>query len=104
MALRHRNFRVLGFKPTVVARCKADDSPSETQPVVISHGLWQRRFKGDASVVGQTLKLNGQIFSVVGVMEKSFRGLRLGVPPDFGYRWPQTPATQQALEAIAELS
>ena len=78
-------FDVLGVKPTVGrALQNADDSPSETQPgVVISHGLWQRRFKGDASVVGQTLKLNGQFYSVVGVMEQSFRGLRLGLPPDF---------------------
>ena len=77
-------FDVLGVKASVGrALQNADDAPSETQPVVISHGLWQRRFKGDASVVGQTLKLNGQIYSVVGVMEQSFRGLRLGQPPEF---------------------
>lgn len=77
-------FDVLGVKASVGrALQNADDASAETQPVVISHGLWQRRFKGDASVVGKALKLNSQIYSIVGVMEQSFRGLRLGLPPDF---------------------
>src|SRR5262245_20689055 len=77
-------FDVLGVKPAVGRTFQSvDDNPVETPPVVITHGLWQRRFRGDTSAVGQTLKLNGQIYSVIGVTDESFRGLRLGPPPEF---------------------
>jgi predicted permease len=77
-------FDVLGVKPVVGRTLQStDDSPSETQPLVISYGLWQRRFSKDPTVVGQTLKLNERVYTVVGVTEASFRGLRLGLPPEF---------------------
>jgi predicted permease len=42
--------------------------------VVLSHRFWTRRFQQDPSVVGQTLRLNGQPFTVVGVASESFQG------------------------------
>jgi len=77
-------FDVLGVKPALGRNLQnADDNRSETQPIVISYSLWQRHFHGDPSVIGRTLKLNGQVYPVVGVIEQSFRGLRLGLPPEF---------------------
>jgi predicted permease len=47
--------------------------PEENQPglsrvVVLDHGFWQRAFSGDASVVGRSLHLGGQLYEVVGVL------------------------------------
>jgi predicted permease len=41
---------------------------------VISHSLWQRRFNADPGVVGKTIYLNGQPFTVIGVMPETFLG------------------------------
>ena len=45
----------------------------KNQVVMLSHGIWQRRFGGDRSIVGQTLTLDGQPTTVVGVMPPEFR-------------------------------
>ncbi len=61
-----------------------DDAPGNEKVVVLSFGLWQRRFGGDPGVVGRNLTLNGESFSVVGVLERSFffpvRDIELAIP------------------------
>jgi predicted permease len=49
-----------------------DDTPGNEKVVVLAHGLWQRRFGGDPAVVGSRLLLNGEPFTVVGVLPRSF--------------------------------
>src|SRR5262247_4634279 len=49
-----------------------EDTPDKTLTVILSFGLWQRRFGGDPKVLGRTLTINGRGYNVVGVM-----------PPDF---------------------
>src|ERR1051325_1022239 len=46
--------------------------PGNDRVVVIGHGLWQRRFGADPKLVGQKLILNGQPYTVVGVMPPGF--------------------------------
>ncbi|HEX5964699.1 MAG TPA: ABC transporter permease [Pyrinomonadaceae bacterium] len=70
----------------------ADDTPSAAPAIVISDDLWQRRFNSDPNIVGRTLKLNTQSYTIVGVIESSFRGLRLGPPLQF---WLSMPAHEQ---------
>jgi putative ABC transport system permease protein len=50
-----------------------DDQPGAPPTVVLGHSLWQRRFGGDRSIVGQTIVLDGVSRTVVGVMPPSFR-------------------------------
>jgi predicted permease len=54
-----------------------DKTPGSHPVAVISHGLWQRRFGGDARTVGQQLTLNGQAFTIVGVAPVGFEGAEI---------------------------
>jgi putative ABC transport system permease protein len=46
---------------------------ADQQTVVLSHGLWQRRFGGDPGAIGRNLILNGTSYRVIGVMPAGFR-------------------------------
>jgi len=49
-----------------------EDKPGAPPVVVLSHGLWQRRFGGDPKIIGRTLTLNDRGYTVVGVMPAEF--------------------------------
>jgi putative ABC transport system permease protein len=49
-----------------------EDQPGRDHSVVIGHGLWQRAFGADPDLIGQTVTLNGQSYTVVGVMPAEF--------------------------------
>ena len=71
-----------------------DEQPANAQSVVISNGLWQRRFNSNANVIGQTLNLGDKPFTIVGVTDPSFHGIRLGPPLEF---WiPMSTASEYA--------
>ncbi|MCP3144708.1 ABC transporter permease [Pyxidicoccus xibeiensis] len=60
-----------------------EDVPGAGRVVVISHGLWQRRYGGAADVIGQSLTLNDTPYTVVGVAPAGFRypdGVQLWTP------------------------
>ena len=59
-----------------------DRVPGASPVAVISHGLWQRQFGGDAGVVGQAVTLNGHRFTVVGIAPAGFTGAVRGFLPD----------------------
>lgn len=49
-----------------------DDRPGASPTAILSYGLWQRRFGGDAQVLGKSLTLDGQDYTVIGVLPKDF--------------------------------
>ncbi|HET8948078.1 MAG TPA: ABC transporter permease, partial [Candidatus Polarisedimenticolia bacterium] len=67
-------FATLGVVPEMGRPLVAQDNePGRNQAVVISHGLWQRRFDGDPAIAGRTVTLDEQAFTVAGVMPATFR-------------------------------
>jgi predicted permease len=70
-------FDVMGVTP-LVGRVfdAAREAPGQDGVVVLSHGLWQRRFGGAADVIGRTMTLNGTAREIIGVM-----------PPEL--QWPR---------------
>jgi putative ABC transport system permease protein len=51
-----------------------DQTPGAHPVAVISHGLWQRRFGGNPGIVGQQISLNGQAFTIIGVLPAAYKG------------------------------
>jgi predicted permease len=78
-------FPVLGVRPAVGRLLDERDevSPGGHPVVVLSHGLWTRRFGADPRVVGQSVSVGSQPYEVVGVAPAGFVGVdALGTPPE----------------------
>ncbi len=66
-------FDLLQVAPAVGRTFRPDeDVPGKDRVIVVSHGLWQRRFNGDPKILGKSVTLNGAPVTVVGVMPASF--------------------------------
>jgi putative ABC transport system permease protein len=67
-------FRLFGA-PVILGRTftKQEDLPNGGKVVVLSYGLWQRKFGGDKSVVGKALSLGNEPYTIVGVVGRDFR-------------------------------
>lgn len=70
----HDYFDTLGLKMQLGRPFLADEDHPETRyEAILTHGLWLRRFGGDASIIGRTVRLNDKPYKVVGVLPESFR-------------------------------
>ncbi len=68
-------FRVLGIAPAIGREFARDeDRPGGPPVTLLSDSLWRKAFQGDPSVVGQTVNLRGEPFTVVGVLPANFEG------------------------------
>lgn len=66
-------FRLLRIEAAVGRTFSDEDGePGNEQKVILSHGLWQRMFSGDADIVGRDLRLNGRPYTIVGVLARDF--------------------------------
>ncbi len=77
-------FPLLGAAPSAGRLLGPGDArvPGAEAVAVLSYGLWQRRFGGDAQIVGRDIRLNGHAFRVVGVAREGFGGLVRGIVAD----------------------
>jgi putative ABC transport system permease protein len=74
LQLTARMFQVLGVSPALGRTFNPDeDQPGRERVVVLSNRLWQRRFGGDPQVVGRQITLDGESFTVIGVMPPEFQ-------------------------------
>ena len=69
-------FRLFGANPLIGRTfTEADDQPRGPTVVVLSYGLWQRRFGGDPSLLGNALTLGNLPYTVIGILSPSFKPL-----------------------------
>ena len=66
-------FPVLGVKPMLGrAFLPEEEMPGKDREVILSYGLWKRRYGADGSIIGRTIKVDSEDFTVVGVMPREF--------------------------------
>src|SRR5262245_46689550 len=72
-------FSLLGANTALGRACAPEEniSPGQSPVVVLSYRCWQRRFGGDPKIIGQTLRLNGVAFVIIGVAAPDFVGISL---------------------------
>ncbi|HKT68187.1 MAG TPA: ADOP family duplicated permease, partial [Terriglobales bacterium] len=67
-------FSVLGVQPRIGRTYTAEeDRPGAGKVAVLSYGLWKRRFGADRNILGRVVDLDGQPYTVLGVMPASFQ-------------------------------
>jgi putative ABC transport system permease protein len=67
-------FSLLGVEPVIGRMFQpGEDKPGAPRVTVLTYGMWQRRFGGDKGIIGQSLTLNGDSYTVVGVLPASFQ-------------------------------
>lgn len=88
-------FTVLGVSPHLGrVFSTGDDQPGRNRVVILSHELWDREFGSDSSLVGGTIRLNREDYTVIGVMPASFR--LMGFTPQLWTPLQVTAADQTA--------
>jgi len=67
-------FSVLGVEPLLGRTFQpGEDKPGAPRVTVLTYGMWQRRFGGDTGIVGRPLTINGESYTVIGVLPASFQ-------------------------------
>jgi macrolide transport system ATP-binding/permease protein len=105
-------FRLLGIRPAL-GRWPSDeeDRTGETL-VIISNGLWKRRFGGVANAIGRDVRIDGRPYRVIGVAPPGFGGTILGFSSDLWiplasspeWRGMRTERSNRGLFAMARLA
>jgi predicted permease len=77
-------FDLLGVTPLIGRGFGSEDDPGQggSPVVVLGHGFWQRHFGGKDRALGQSVRLNGIHYSVIGVLPPKFTGMMPGFTPE----------------------
>lgn len=103
-------FPILTYQPALGrVFTNEEDKPGADPVVVLSYGLWQRRFGSNPDILGQTLSMNGKGFMVIGVMPQKFAfpsRVELWVPvgPESSQESWQSRGNHPGLYGIARLN
>jgi putative ABC transport system permease protein len=72
-AVSHDTFAMLGIQPSLGRGFTEDeDRPGAERVVVLSHQLWSRRFASDPTIIGKSVTLSDESYTVIGVMPRGF--------------------------------
>ncbi len=98
---------VLGAPPMLGRVFTEDEDLKSVRVVVISYGLWQRRYGGASDIIGRTISINDEAYEVIGVMPRSFyfmpsREIDLWMPASFP-GWMRTNFTWHDAQIVARL-
>lgn len=99
---------VLGVKPLIGRVFTQEEDDKGVPVVVISYGLWQRRYGGSPDVVGRTISLNDKPYDVIGVMPRGFyfmpaRDIDIWMPASFP-AWMRQNFTWHNAQVVARLN
>ena len=80
-------FSALGVPPMLGRAFYPDEdrTPNSSPVAVISYSLWQRAFGGDKQIVGKSVIINSQSFTIIGVAPEGFIGTSVGLAPDIWF-------------------
>ena len=102
-------FPLIGSSAMLGRSLQPSDEAEARKVAVLTHGLWNRRFGGDSTIVGRTIDLNGAGHTVVGVMPAGFvfpfRDAEIAVPialprrPAPDRSWRKLPACHRTAQA-----
>jgi predicted permease len=73
-------FQTLGIKPALGRSFTPDDARRQYPVVMVSYDFWKRRFGSELGLLGKTVKLNGEAFTVIGITPRDFMGTYPDIP------------------------
>jgi predicted permease len=91
-------FDVLGVQAALGRTFRADeDQQGAAGVIVLTHGVWERYFASNPNVIGKNVLMNGQGFTVIGVMPRGFKGTAVLGGPDM---WLPMATHDQVLSGV----
>jgi predicted permease len=102
-AVSDNYFDMLRLPPLAGRLLRAEDDRAGAPPVVmVAEELWRRRFQTDPAIVGKSIRIEGQAFTVVGVVPDRLSGMNLNwaTPPQFWIPIHTTPLAMPQLAAV----
>ena len=99
-------FEVLGVNATLGRTLTPADNqtPDAHAVAVLSYGFWQSEFAGDSSVIGKSLTIKGQPFTIIGVTPRGFFGEAVGRAPDIWAPLMMQPSLNPGFPYLTEVN